>query len=82
MIGFGDGNQLLFEPDGSVDLDDRQHLLGCYSGVSFSTPSVSIPDTITSSVSVLLSDSSTVAVSRSISSAVTMTKTSSSSVER
>jgi len=82
MMGFGDGNQILFEPDGSVDLDDRQHLLGGYSGIAFSTPSLAVPDTIVSSVSVLLSNSATVSVSRAISSTVTMTKTSSTSVER
>jgi hypothetical protein len=35
MIAFGDDNQMLFETDSSVDLDDRQHLLGCYSGIAF-----------------------------------------------
>ena len=35
MIAFGDDNQMLFEVDGAVDLDDRQHLLGCYSGIAF-----------------------------------------------
>lgn len=36
MMDFGDGNiGVLHEPDGSVDLDDRQHLLGCYSGIAF-----------------------------------------------
>ncbi len=28
----------LFEADGSVDLDDRQHLLDCYSGIAFDNP--------------------------------------------
>lgn len=28
----------LFEADGAVDLDDRQHLLGCYSGIAFGAP--------------------------------------------
>ena len=37
MIAFGDDNQMLFEVDGAVDLDDRQHLLGAYSGIAFSS---------------------------------------------
>ena len=38
MLNFGDGTNihLLPEPDGSIDLDDRQHLLDCYSGIEFS----------------------------------------------
>ena len=28
----------LFEADGTVDLDDRQHLLGLYSGIAFGAP--------------------------------------------
>lgn len=28
----------LFEADGSVDLDDRQHLLDKYSGIAFDNP--------------------------------------------
>ena len=37
MLNFGDGSHshLTFEPDSSVDLDDRQHLLDCYSGIAF-----------------------------------------------
>ena len=37
MLNFGSGNHLdvTFEADGSVDLDDRQHLLDCYSGIAF-----------------------------------------------
>ena len=37
MLNFGDGAtvHLLPEPDGAVDLDDRQHLLDCYSGIAF-----------------------------------------------
>ena len=27
----------LFEADGTVDLDDRQHLLGLYSGIGFAS---------------------------------------------
>lgn len=40
MLNFGDGTtiHLLFEHDGSVDLDDRQHLLDCYSGNAFGAP--------------------------------------------
>ena len=43
MLNFGDGTNihLLFEPDGAVDLDDRQHLLDCYSGIAFAAPVVS-----------------------------------------
>ena len=36
MMNFVGGEDImLFEPDGSVDLDDRQHLLDCYSGIAF-----------------------------------------------
>ena len=37
MLNFGDGNHFhaTFEADGTVDLDDRQHLLDCYSGIAF-----------------------------------------------
>lgn len=36
MINFGaDDNVMSFEVDGAVDLDDRQHLLGCYGGIAF-----------------------------------------------
>jgi hypothetical protein len=40
MINLGDGTNihLLFETDGTVDLDDRQHLLDCYSGIAFGAP--------------------------------------------
>jgi hypothetical protein len=40
MLNFGDGTtiHLLFEQDGAVDLDDRQHLLDCYSGIAFGSP--------------------------------------------
>ena len=30
----------LFEADSSVDLDDRQQTLNCYSGIAFETPSL------------------------------------------
>jgi hypothetical protein len=41
MLNFGDGSNLhvLWEPDGTVDADDRQHLLDCYSGIAFAAPS-------------------------------------------
>ncbi len=29
---------ITFEADSSVDLDDRQHLLDCYSGIAFASP--------------------------------------------
>lgn len=47
MINFGDGalEHLLFEADGAVDLDDRQHLLGCYGGVAFAPPTFGGPVT-------------------------------------
>ena len=37
MLNFGDGTHMhaTFEADGTVDLDDRQHLLDCYSGIAF-----------------------------------------------
>ncbi len=40
MLNFGAGSHLhvTFEVDGAVDLDDRQHLLDCYSGVAFGSP--------------------------------------------
>jgi hypothetical protein len=34
----GSSPDILFEPDASVDLDDRQHLLDCYSGIAFGAP--------------------------------------------
>lgn len=36
MMNFGEGDQVLFEADGSVDADDRAHLLGFYSGIALS----------------------------------------------
>ena len=38
MLNFGDGTTLhvLFEADGTVDLDDRQHLFDLYSGIALS----------------------------------------------
>lgn len=43
MLSFGDGTHMhvTFEADGTVDLDDRQHLLDCYSGIAFATPASS-----------------------------------------
>ena len=40
MLNFGLGTNIhvLFEADGAVDLDDRQHLLDCYSGIAFANP--------------------------------------------
>ena len=41
MLNFGDGTtiHMLFQTDGSgVNLDDRQHLLDCYSGIAFGAP--------------------------------------------
>ena len=40
MLNFGDGTHVhvTFEADGAVDLDDRQHLLDCYSGIAFGAP--------------------------------------------
>jgi hypothetical protein len=38
MLNFGDSSITLFEADNSVDLDDRQHLLDCYSGIAFGAP--------------------------------------------
>lgn len=37
MLNFGDGSHshATFEADGAVDLDDRQHLLDCYSGIAW-----------------------------------------------
>ena len=42
MLNFGDGTHLhaTFEADSSVDLDDRQHLLDCYSGIAFDAPTL------------------------------------------
>ncbi len=40
MLNFGDGNNwhMLPQVDGAIDLDDRQHLLDCYSGIAFAAP--------------------------------------------
>lgn len=37
ILNFGDGTHIhaTFEADGAIDLDDRQHLLDCYSGIEF-----------------------------------------------
>lgn len=45
MISFGDGviNHVLFEADaGAVEADDREHLLGLYSGIALGSPAVGI----------------------------------------
>lgn len=45
MTAFGDADgAIMFEVDGSVDLDDRQHLLGCYSGIAFNSVAIVAPD--------------------------------------
>ena len=38
MLNFAEGSyaHVGFEADAAVDLDDRQHLLDCYSGIAFS----------------------------------------------
>jgi len=40
LLNFGDGTtiHILFQRDGSIDLNDRQHLLDCYSGIAFGAP--------------------------------------------
>ena len=45
MLNFGDGTHVhaTFEADGTVDLDDRQHLLDCYSGIAFAAAVVEAP---------------------------------------
>lgn len=45
MMNFGDGTHLqtTFEADGTVDLDDRQHLLDCYSGIDFNSIAPTAP---------------------------------------
>ncbi len=45
MMGFGTSipGAILFEADGSVDADDRAHLLGLYSGIALATPSAGVP---------------------------------------
>lgn len=44
MLNFGDGTHMhaTFEADGSVDLDDRQHLLDLYSGIALAAPGVPV----------------------------------------
>lgn len=46
MMNFASGRAVsqatLFEADGTVDKDDRQHLLDCYSGVAFQTPTPAV----------------------------------------
>lgn len=45
MLGFGDGTTIhaLFEADGTVDLDDRIHMLDLYAGI---LPVAPIQDTL------------------------------------
>jgi len=40
MLNFGDGTNIhvLFEADGTVDADDRAHLLDLYSGIALASP--------------------------------------------
>ncbi len=40
MINFGSGvdDHILFDPDGTIDSPDKQHMLGCYSGIAFDPP--------------------------------------------
>lgn len=42
MLNFGDGANLhvLWEPDGTVDADDRLHLLDLYSGIAAAGPGI------------------------------------------
>ena len=39
MINFGEGDQILFDPDNVVGAGDRAHMLGLYSGISLDLPS-------------------------------------------
>ncbi len=54
MLNFAEGSttHVLFEADGTVDLDDMQHLLDCYSGIAFNSTVVGVPigDPITTMV--------------------------------
>lgn len=47
-MNFGDGTTLhtLFEADGTVDLDDRQHLLDLYSGIALGAAVAAVDDYI------------------------------------
>ena len=40
MMSFGSfiPSQILFEADGTVDADDKYHLLGLYSGITLANP--------------------------------------------
>ena len=42
-FGAGDHSHLTFQVDGTIDLDDRQHLLDCYSGIVFASTGTSTP---------------------------------------
>jgi len=60
FLNFGEGAHFhtTFEADGTVDLDDRQHLLDCYSGIAFDAPVlndiyISFPPFITTDVVVV-----------------------------
>ncbi len=45
MMNLGGGMHihLTFEVDGAVNLDDRQHLLDCYSGIAFDGAVAGLP---------------------------------------
>lgn len=45
MLNLADGAHIhaTFEADGTVDLDDKQHLLDCYSGIAFASAAVGQP---------------------------------------
>lgn len=45
MMSLGDGTHIhvTFEADGTVNADDRQHLLDCYSGIAFAAPPTGPP---------------------------------------
>ncbi len=44
MLNFAEGSysHVGFEADGTVDADDRQHLLDCYSGIAFASTVVNL----------------------------------------
>ena len=71
FLNFGEGAHLhaTFEADGTVDSDDRQHLLDCYSGIAFGpavpleTPNIRIAIVDELSRTVSVSQDRTVSVS-------------------
>lgn len=52
MLNFGDGSTIhtLFEADGTIDLDDKQHLLDLYSGIPFAGPTPPVPPPVVTGV--------------------------------